>query len=221
MEDSVTESHGIRHDRARPRETGAFHERPELAQSYVAPRDEMERVIAQIWQEVLGLERVGVRDNFFTDLSGHSLLATQLVSRLRSLFQIEVPLASLFEGPTIAQLAVTVTVAALRQSHRHLREKPLAPTRRQERRATISAEGKLEMPDELRAELIKQRVESMEDSVSKSHATRPEPATQLQAQTGDPLFVLASPRSFSSVAAGMLGQHPQMYRRAGAAIARR
>ena len=141
------------HDRARPRETVAFHERPELAQSYVAPRDEMERVIAQIWQEVLGLERVGVLDNFFTDLSGHSLLATELVSRLRNLFQIEVPLASLFEGPTIAQLAVTV--AALRQSHRHLREQPLAPTRRQERRATISAEGKLEMPDELRAELSK------------------------------------------------------------------
>jgi hypothetical protein len=59
--------------------------------------------------------------------------------------------------------------------------------------------------------LRKQRVESMEDSVSKSHATGPEPARQLQAQTGDPLFVLASPRSFSSVAAGMLGQHPQMY----------
>src|SRR5215471_1377311 len=153
MEDSVTESHGIHHDRARPGETVAFHERPALAQSYVAPRDEMERVIAQAWQEVLGLQRVGVHDNFFTDLSGHSLLATELVSRLRSLFQIEVPLASLFERPTIAQLAVTI--AALRQSRRHLREQPLVPTRRQERRATISAEGKLEMPDELRAELNK------------------------------------------------------------------
>jgi acyl carrier protein len=113
----------------------------------------MERFIAQIWQEVLGLQRVGVHDNFFTDLSGHSLLATELVSRLRRLFQIEVPLASLFEGPTIAQLAVTV--AALRQSHPDLREQPLVPTRRQERRARISAEGKLEMPDELRAELSK------------------------------------------------------------------
>ena len=68
MEDSVTESHGIHHDRARPRETVAFHERPALAQPYVAPRDEMERVIAQIWREVLGLQRVGVHDNFFTDL---------------------------------------------------------------------------------------------------------------------------------------------------------
>ena len=153
MQDSVSKSHGIRHDRARPSEKVAFHKRPELTQSYVAPSDEMERVIAQIWQEVLGLERVSVHDNFFTDLSGHSLLATELVSRLRNLFQIEVPLASLFEGPTIAQLAVTV--AALRQSHRHLREQPLVPTRRQERRATISAEGKLEMPDELRAELSK------------------------------------------------------------------
>src|SRR5262249_61962539 len=73
----------IRFDHARPRDTVAFHKRPELAQSYVAPHDEMERVIAKIWQEVLGLERVGVHDNFFTDLSGHSLLATELVSRLR------------------------------------------------------------------------------------------------------------------------------------------
>ena len=219
MEDSVTESHGIRHDRARPRETVALHERPELAQSYVAPRDEMERVIAQIWQEVLGLERVGVHDNFFTDLSGHSLLATQLVSRLRSLFQIEVPLASLFERPTIAQLAVTV--AALRQSHRHLREQPLAPTRRQERRATISAEGKLEMPDELGAELRKQRVESMEDSVTESHATE---TRACHAATSADWRSAVRPRVAALILLGRCWDAwtaPADVRRAGAAIARR
>ncbi|HKX31862.1 MAG TPA: amino acid adenylation domain-containing protein, partial [Blastocatellia bacterium] len=82
---------------------------PETARSgvepdYVAPRTPAEQILAGIWSQVLGLDRVGRNDNFF-DLGGHSLLATQAVSRVRGAFQVELPLKELFEHPTVSELA--------------------------------------------------------------------------------------------------------------------
>ncbi len=71
---------------------------------YIAPRNPIEEKMAQIWAEVLKLERVSIEDNFF-ELGGHSLLATQVISRLQETFEIVVPLRYLFESPTIAQLS--------------------------------------------------------------------------------------------------------------------
>ncbi|MFC4047938.1 amino acid adenylation domain-containing protein, partial [Dactylosporangium siamense] len=82
-------------------------ERPELADSYTAPQTPTEELLAGIWGELLGIERVGVRDNFF-DLGGHSLLATQVVSRVRLAFNAEIPVAALFDAPTVAGLAAVV-----------------------------------------------------------------------------------------------------------------
>jgi amino acid adenylation domain-containing protein len=78
---------------------------PAAAQAeHVAPRTAVERVLAGIWAEVLGLELVGVRDDFL-ELGGHSLLATRVVSRIRAALQGDVTVASLFQHPTIEQLA--------------------------------------------------------------------------------------------------------------------
>jgi acyl transferase domain-containing protein/acyl carrier protein len=89
-------------------EPGMLHERPALGVAYVAPRDEVEQAVTGIWQSLLGIEQIGVEDNFF-DLGGHSLLATQLVSRVRDTFQLELSLRDFFEVPTVAHLAVLIT----------------------------------------------------------------------------------------------------------------
>ncbi|NNC63327.1 MAG: SDR family oxidoreductase, partial [Gammaproteobacteria bacterium] len=86
-----------------PVEADAY-ERPELDQKYVAPRDEVERRIAGIWADLLGLDRVGVHDSFL-ELGGHSLLATQMLSRLRTELGAEMTLAAVFMAPTVAELA--------------------------------------------------------------------------------------------------------------------
>jgi acyl carrier protein len=82
-------------------------ERPGAEDSYVAPRTPIENVLAGIWCEVLGLKKVGIHDNFF-ELGGHSLLATQVISRLRKVFEIEIQLRTLFESPTVEELAVAL-----------------------------------------------------------------------------------------------------------------
>lgn len=79
---------------------------------YVAPRNPTEEILAGCWADVLKVERVGVNDNFF-DLGGHSLLATQLMSRVRDAFKIEIPLRSLFNSPTLAELAQDIEAKML------------------------------------------------------------------------------------------------------------
>ncbi|MBS0366469.1 MAG: amino acid adenylation domain-containing protein [Proteobacteria bacterium] len=80
------------------------HGRREDAGEYVAPRTTMERSLAQIWSELLEIDRVGAHDNFF-DLGGDSLLAVRVFARIRDAFGKNLPLATLFSAPTIAQLA--------------------------------------------------------------------------------------------------------------------
>ena len=89
-----------------PPDHGLF-DRPNLETPYVAPADEVEARIAEVWQTLLGVAEIGVHDNFF-DLGGHSLLAIQLVSRLRQSFQADVSVQSLFESPTVGELAFVI-----------------------------------------------------------------------------------------------------------------
>ena len=75
--------------------------RPDMNRVYVAPRNPIEEELVAMWSEILGVEGIGVEDNFFL-LGGHSLLATQAISRIREAFHIQLPLRSIFEAPTIA-----------------------------------------------------------------------------------------------------------------------
>ncbi|MBV9790643.1 MAG: non-ribosomal peptide synthetase, partial [Chloroflexi bacterium] len=73
----------------------------------IAPRTPTEATLAEIWRELLGIAQVGVHDNFF-DHGGHSLLGAQLVSRVRKMFSVELPLSSFIEQPNIASLAAII-----------------------------------------------------------------------------------------------------------------
>ncbi len=77
------------------------------ADSSAEPPTETQEIMAELWKEVLGLERVGVGDNFF-EVGGHSLLATQVITRVRETFEVEMPLRSLFENPTLSEFVVAV-----------------------------------------------------------------------------------------------------------------
>jgi amino acid adenylation domain-containing protein len=76
--------------------------RPELSQTFVAPRSATEELLAEIWSEILGVEKIGIHDNFF-DLGGHSLRVIQVVSRIRQTFDLEISVRHLFQNPTISK----------------------------------------------------------------------------------------------------------------------
>ncbi len=96
---------------ARPGARGPRLARPELPTPYAVPEGELERTIAELWEEVLGFERVGAHDNFFS-LGGHSLLAARFLSRLRERIDLDLPVRAVFEASTPSALAGSV--AALR-----------------------------------------------------------------------------------------------------------
>ncbi|MEO1377529.1 MAG: non-ribosomal peptide synthetase, partial [Cyanobacteria bacterium J06635_10] len=78
--------------------------RPELETAYVSPRNEIERKVADIWQKILNVEKVGIQDNFF-DLGGHSLNVLQVYSKLRELFPENLAMTDLFKYPTISSIS--------------------------------------------------------------------------------------------------------------------
>ncbi|WP_071794968.1 type I polyketide synthase [Natronohydrobacter thiooxidans] len=82
-------------------------ERPDLGTDYVAPRNDVERMLAGFWAELLGIEQIGVEDNFF-DLGGHSLIAVRLFAQVKKAFGVEFPISVLFEAPTISACAAMV-----------------------------------------------------------------------------------------------------------------
>ncbi|WP_416212481.1 beta-ketoacyl synthase N-terminal-like domain-containing protein [Nostoc sp. ChiQUE01b] len=81
-----------------------LHPRPNLGNDYVAPRTHIEKTLANIWQEILSIERLGINDDFF-ELGGHSLLAVHLIAKINKQFGKNIQLSAIFQSPTIKQLA--------------------------------------------------------------------------------------------------------------------
>ncbi|HEX5717204.1 MAG TPA: amino acid adenylation domain-containing protein, partial [Thermoanaerobaculia bacterium] len=108
------------------------------------PRGPVEELLARLWEEVLGGGRVGAEDGFF-DLGGHSLLAARLVSRVREVFEVELPLADLFQSPTVRSLALRVK--ALRRGEVRPAP-PVVPLSREERRGDAGTQIPLSFAQE-------------------------------------------------------------------------
>ena len=77
--------------------------RPEVASTYIAPTNELQEVLCELWEDVMGIERVGI-DAAFLELGGHSILAVQIQARLTEIFPFPIELRSIFEASTVAQL---------------------------------------------------------------------------------------------------------------------
>jgi amino acid adenylation domain-containing protein len=90
--------------------------RAELEKPFTPPRTPIETTLVEIWTDVLGIDRVGVDDNFF-EMGGHSLLVFQVISRVREAFGVDLPLRALFEAPTVEQQAVFIIEAQLDQEN--------------------------------------------------------------------------------------------------------
>ena len=88
--------------------------RPKLTVAYLAPRNDVEKMLSNIWCDVLSLDEVGRDDNFF-ELGGHSLAASRVISRVIQAFQLELPIKALFDAPTVATMA---TIVAQNQTKR-------------------------------------------------------------------------------------------------------
>ena len=116
---AATDPRSIRVDRAAPEEDDGdgTDERAELATAYVAPEGDLEEAVAAVWQKLLGVDRIGVRDNF-ADLGGHSLLAIQVISRLRKALRVDLTIKDIFERPTIAALALHIEELILAEVER-------------------------------------------------------------------------------------------------------
>jgi acyl carrier protein len=90
------------------RASRTLHPRPSLDISYVPPQNHQEQTIIEIWQELLGIEQIGVHDNFF-DLGGNSLIGGKVIARLNEALKVDLPIVKLFERPTVNSLVRLIT----------------------------------------------------------------------------------------------------------------
>ena len=101
---------GVEHDAAPVLRVGELFPRPELPELFVRPTSDDQRRLADLWQQVLGLDRVGINDNFF-ELGGNSLMGLQLARRISEEFSVHLPAVAIFEAPTVAGLAARLAGA--------------------------------------------------------------------------------------------------------------
>ena len=109
--------------------------RRRLKTPFVGPRNSIEQKLCELWSEILGVKQVGVTDDFFAELGGHSLMATRLVSRMRDTYRIEFPLRRFFEHPTVAASAEAIERM---QAAGERSDEGIRPARREKTSVTVS-----------------------------------------------------------------------------------
>ena len=113
---------------------------------YLAPRTPTEELLATVWKQMLGSEQVGLTDNFF-ELGGHSLLTTRVIAQVRGLFQVEVPVRTLFDAPTLGEFARRIE--ALQRSSILPQLPPISAVERSEQLLLSFAQQRLWLLDQL------------------------------------------------------------------------
>jgi acyl carrier protein len=86
----------------------SLYSRPNLGNDYIAPVSKVEKTITHIWQNILGVEQIGIHDNFF-ELGGNSLMSIQVINQLKKELNIKIPVVSIYERPTISSLAEIIS----------------------------------------------------------------------------------------------------------------
>ncbi|OQY54262.1 MAG: hypothetical protein B6247_12250 [Candidatus Parabeggiatoa sp. nov. 2] len=104
IEQWIKQDFGKAQDQSQKEESDSRYSRPNLPTPYIAPRNQLEETLADIWQQFLGIAQIGIFDEFF-ELGGDSLIAVQLIAKLREVVQVELSPNSFLEAPTIARLA--------------------------------------------------------------------------------------------------------------------
>ncbi|WP_375474224.1 SDR family NAD(P)-dependent oxidoreductase [uncultured Nostoc sp.] len=116
QENKFSQTVAFQNDATSEKTNAGAYPRPQLSNPYVAPRNPLEEAIAQVWQQFLGIAAVGVGDRFL-DLGGDSLLGTQIIAQLRERLAVKLSLASLFETPTVAEMAASLVNKIGRDKH--------------------------------------------------------------------------------------------------------
>ena len=190
--------------------------RLELEGSFVAPRSPIEEMLASIWANILLIDLVGVDDNFFK-LGGHSLLATQVISRVRDTLGVELPLRSLFEAPTIAELAERVEIALT--NGQSIQAEPLLPIPRSAQIPLSFAQARLWFLDQLQPDSAfynmplalylsgQLNIAALESSINKIIQRHEALRTNLATQEGQPVQVIASTINWKLLVVDLLDLH--------------
>lgn len=109
-------------DPADPGEPVPASERPALANPYAPPANRLEAAIASVWQDQLGIDRVGIDDNFF-ELGGTSIVGVKIIALLKEWLQQEIPTVSLYEGPTVRALARVLLASGAAKGYDAVRDR--------------------------------------------------------------------------------------------------
>ena len=119
---------------------------PQAERTFIAPRTPLEGILAAIWSQVLGIDKVSVTDNFF-DLGGHSLLATQLIARISRELEIDLPVRTIFESPALGAQALALEIA--QRATNSIQAPPMTPVPRDEELPLSFAQQRLWFLDQL------------------------------------------------------------------------